>query len=124
MENEKHLGLAEGMWKMKCPKCRQGDLFETKNPWVLSKLDSMPPTCPVCHQSYFPEVGFYFGAMYVSYMISIAIAVIIFFSILLLFGFVMIPMVVTIISALVILFPYIYRYSRVLWIYVTIPFGK
>ena len=73
MTTDKNISLAAGMWKMKCPNCRKGDLFQTKNPWILSKLDSMPPRCPVCNQSYFPEVGFYYGAMYISYMVSIAV---------------------------------------------------
>ncbi len=123
MTTDKNISLAAGMWKMKCPNCRKGDLFQTKNPWKLSKLDSMPPRCPVCNQSYFPEVGFYYGAMYISYMVSIAVEVPIFFIMLLLFGFQMIPMVATLCISLVFFFPYIYRYSRVIWIYVTIPFG-
>lgn len=123
MSTSKSIPLAEAMWKMKCPKCRKGDLFESKNPWILSKLDSMPANCPVCNQSYFPEVGFYYGAMYISYMVSIAVEVPIFLLMLLLFGFQIVPMIVTLCSSLIFFFPYIYRYSRVLWIYVTIPFG-
>ncbi|GDX51364.1 hypothetical protein LBMAG27_04110 [Bacteroidota bacterium] len=122
MTNDKKTSLAAGMWKMKCPNCRKGDLFQTKNPWILSKLDSMPPRCSVCNQSYFPEVGFYYGAMYISYMVSIAVEVPIFLLMLLFFGFQIVPMVVTLCTSLVFFFPYIYRYSRVLWIYVTIPF--
>ncbi len=124
MQEGKNIPLLKGMWKMKCPNCRKGNLFETKNPWILNKLDSMPPRCLICNQSYFPEVGFYYGAMYISYMVSIAIEVPIFFLMLLFFGFQMVPMVVTLCVSLIFFFPYIYRYSRVLWIYVTIPFGS
>lgn len=60
--------------------------------------------------------------MYISYMVSIAVEVPVFIM-LLLFGFQMIPMVATLCISLVFFFPYIYRYSRVIWIYVTIPFG-
>ena len=30
----------------------------------------MPDVCPVCEQSFEPEVGFYWGAMYISYGFS------------------------------------------------------
>jgi len=35
----------------------------------------MHPNCPVCGESYEPEPGYYFGAMYVSYAINVAIMV-------------------------------------------------
>ena len=35
----------------------------------------MPEACPVCQQPYEPEPGFYYGAMYVSYALNVAILV-------------------------------------------------
>jgi hypothetical protein len=84
----------------------------------------MPQHCPVCGQSNFPEVGFYYGAMYISYMLSVAVSVFDVLAFWLLFGFYLMPILITNIIILVILFPYIYRYSRVLWIYVTVSFSR
>ena len=112
-----------GMSRMKCPRCRHGDLFLYKNPYSYRNFDKMPLHCPKCGQSNFPEVGFYYGAMYVSYMFSVAISVFDVLSIWLLFGFYLWPIIIANIIILVILFPFIYRYSRVLWIYVTISFS-
>ncbi len=52
----------------KCPKCQEGDLFNT--PFEFSKPVDMPKNCPVCGQRFEPEPGFYYGAMFLSYIIS------------------------------------------------------
>ncbi len=52
----------------KCPRCQEGDLFKT--PFEFSKPVAMPEHCPVCNQKFEPEPGFYYGAMFVSYIIS------------------------------------------------------
>jgi len=84
----------------------------------------MPLHCPICNQSFFPEVGFYYGAMYVSYMISLAFAIPLFFLLWFIFGFHLIGLTVAVSVALLSIFPFAYRYSRVLWIYVNVPFDK
>ncbi|MEI7801182.1 MAG: DUF983 domain-containing protein [Bacteroidota bacterium] len=122
MNAHKPTTLLAGMWNMKCPHCREGNLFLFNNPFNLKKFDKMPEFCPVCNQSFFPEVGFYYGAMYMSYMLSIAIVVPVFFIWWALFGFQLVPMLSVISVILIVLTPVVYRYSRVLWIYVTVPF--
>lgn len=52
----------------KCPRCQEGDLFV--QPFEFSKPVNMPEKCPVCHQKYEPEPGFYYGAMFLSYIFS------------------------------------------------------
>lgn len=58
----------------KCPRCRQGDMFRTRNPWELKQTMKMNRTCPVCGQPLNIEVGFYFGSGYVSYALSVALS--------------------------------------------------
>lgn len=53
--------------KLKCPRCHEGDLFET-NSFSFQKPFDMPDECPVCKQSFMPEPGFYYGAMFISYI--------------------------------------------------------
>jgi uncharacterized protein (DUF983 family) len=53
----------------KCPKCHTGDLFETSS-FSFQKSFDMPDNCPHCGQSYLPEPGFYYGAMFISYILS------------------------------------------------------
>ena len=60
---------------MKCPACLKGDLFITKNPYKLNDLFKMPENCTCCGEKFTPEPGFYFGAMYISYGLTVAMAV-------------------------------------------------
>lgn len=61
--------------KCKCPRCRTGNMFVNKNPYVLKETMKMNKECPVCGQPLNIEVGFYYGSSYVSYAVSIALSV-------------------------------------------------
>ena len=56
----------------KCPRCRQGDLFVSKNPYRLSEITTMNEHCPICNQATEIEVGFYYGTGYVSDALTVA----------------------------------------------------
>ena len=65
------------LWSMlttRCPRCRRGDMFTHANPYKKLKLSyilDMPDHCPVCHQKFDLEPGFWYGTGYVSYAILI-----------------------------------------------------
>ncbi len=54
------------IFKMKCPQCREGDMF--KKPFNFSKPLDMHERCEVCNNKLEPEPGYYFGAMFISYI--------------------------------------------------------
>lgn len=58
----------KAMWDYKCPRCRKGDIFI--KPMSLSNPIDMPKRCDVCQQKMEPETGFYFGALFLSYIFS------------------------------------------------------
>jgi len=60
--------------KCKCPRCRKGDMFENKNPYILKETMKMNKECPVCGQPLNIEVGFYYGSSYISYAVAVALA--------------------------------------------------
>ena len=51
-----------------CPRCRKFKMY--KEPFLISKPVEMHRNCEVCNQRFEPEPGFYFGAMFISYIIS------------------------------------------------------
>jgi uncharacterized protein (DUF983 family) len=61
--------------KCKCPRCRRGDMFVTKNPYNLKKFMTMNDGCELCSQPFDLEVGFYYGSSYISYALTLAISV-------------------------------------------------
>ena len=58
----------------KCPQCRVGNMFKHKTMDMRNML-KMHLSCPKCGQDFMPEPGFYFGAMYFSYAINVALMV-------------------------------------------------
>ena len=58
---------AYSIFNMKCPRCQEGDLFETSS-FSFQKPFDMPEKCPNCGQSYLPAPGFYYGSMFISYI--------------------------------------------------------
>lgn len=101
----------------RCPRCRNGKMF-TNGVYNLSHMTRMNEVCPHCALRFEVEVGFYWAAMYISYGLNIAIAFIVGLLTSLLFedpsAWVYVS---TIIGAIIIFFPFNYRYSRVLLIY-------
>jgi uncharacterized protein (DUF983 family) len=98
------------MLLQRCPRCRKGRLFKG--------LLNMNDPCRVCGLVLEREPGYFFGAMYPSYAISIVILVPLYFLLQWL-----LPnwseYFVVLLAALIYLplSPLVFRYSRVIWIY-------
>lgn len=107
-----------------CPRCHEESMYLDKNPFNLGNIYKMHERCSHCGQPYKIEPSFYFGAMYVSYGLGVAIGIatfVITFSILktsLKTAF------ITIVAALIILMPYIMRISRNIWINFFVSYDK
>ncbi|WP_205513838.1 DUF983 domain-containing protein [Longitalea arenae] len=85
--DDRRPGLLLSLLKCKCPRCRRGDMFENKNPYVLRKTMKMSRECAVCKQPFNIEVGFYYGSSYVSYAVTVALSVATFVAWWILIGF-------------------------------------
>ncbi|NJC25136.1 DUF983 domain-containing protein [Neolewinella antarctica] len=59
--------LLSSVFGLRCPRCRRGDLFPTSS-FSFSMPFKQYAHCPKCGQNYFPEPGFYWGAMFISYI--------------------------------------------------------
>jgi len=58
--------------RWRCPNCGQGALFRG--------VFRMLPSCPHCSLSYFPEQGYYIGAMIINYGVTTAVVVTLFLT--------------------------------------------
>jgi len=58
----------KAVWDYRCPRCREGKIFD--EPFDFGDPLAMPKRCQVCDQAIEPEPGFYYGAMFLSYIIS------------------------------------------------------
>ena len=110
--------------KQKCPRCHQGNLFEKKNSYRFKDITAMYDRCTHCGLKYEKEPGFFYGAMYVSYGLTVALwvtlAVIIFpFYNMSPWLFLGIGVV-----ALFLLLPIIYRLSRAIWLSIFVKYDS
>ena len=62
----------------KCPKCHKGNFFIDQNPYKLEKFDKMNSRCPVCNEDFERETGYYYGAMYASYGLTVGFGIALF----------------------------------------------
>lgn len=66
------------LFTARCPRCRRGNMFKNKNPYKklgLNYILDMYDHCPVCHQKFELEPGFWYGTGYVSYALAVAFSV-------------------------------------------------
>jgi uncharacterized protein (DUF983 family) len=104
------------LWQGKCPRCAKAKVF--KHPaFNLWRFMEMHDYCPECNASFQPEPGFYFGAMFISYAITVAIMVAISLVLWLFFDPPTSIYIYTFLASVVLATPFSYRYSRLIWLY-------
>lgn len=99
----------------KCPKCQEGDFFINKNPYKAGFI-KMHDSCPHCGELFNKEVGFYYGAMYVSYGVNIALGVALFLLSVVIFNMDLVWYLFLFFCLVAILFPWTMRTSRLIYI--------
>ncbi|HDZ13395.1 MAG TPA: DUF983 domain-containing protein [Pricia sp.] len=67
--------LLYSILKLKCPRCRTGDLFINPGLFVFSRILDMPDRCPHCNQDFKFEPGYYTAALWISYPILLLLFV-------------------------------------------------
>ncbi len=105
-----------GIWLLRCPNCFKGRLFTNPNPYNLKTITDMPKACPNCGLDFKVEIGFYFGAAYISYVVSCFFMLGIMGTALITMGWVPKWVVGLAIVLELIFATYILRFSRALWL--------
>lgn len=108
----------------KCPECHEGKFFRG-HPYNPKMFGEILNECPECKCQYSKEPGFYYGAMYVSYALGIAMFVGTFLII-----YLTIPEPPTmlyiwaILIVMVVLGPLLYSLSKIIWANMFIDYKK
>ncbi|MDP2175322.1 MAG: DUF983 domain-containing protein [Bacteroidota bacterium] len=115
----KQPSLFSSVVNCKCPRCRTGKVFKGSvlNPFEFSKTND---NCPHCGLKFEHETGFFWAAMYISYGFSTAVMII--------FGVIAInadwsfkKILYILIPIVLVLTPFLFRYSRILLLYIFSP---
>ena len=102
----------------RCPRCGKGNVFVNK---VMSfkKFSDTLDECPKCQLKYEPETGFFVGAMYWTYAVLVGLTVVL--SVVL-YQIDLFEEAVYIIPLIIVfLLPWVFRYGRLLMLYVVYP---
>src|SRR5262245_59743078 len=111
-------GVGRRLWALlcqRCPRCLRGRVFVR----VATMLDH----CPVCGHKFEREQGYFLGAYYASYFLSIPLlgllALLISWLVLPTWG----PQYVVFVALVPYLFltPLVFRYARLIWMYMDPP---
>lgn len=108
----KHPSRFSAIVHCRCPRCREGEIFE-RPAYRLDSFYKMYPMCPNCQQDFQIEPGFYMGASYIGYGFTVLITLLGAF----LYAFVFPEanewtVIAWIILAILIFIPLIFRYAR------------
>lgn len=107
----------------KCPQCQEGDFFEHTCTLNMKKNLQTNESCETCGLRYMIEPSFFYGAMYVSYGLTVALAVAI-FVIAYSLGLGLIGSFAAILLILLALTPLTMRISRLIYINMFVHFKK
>ena len=99
-----------------CPKCQNENMYLDKNPYHLTKVLDMHETCSHCKLKYQLEPSFFYGAMYVSYGVTVAISIAAFVISFVFFKMSLKHSFFSIIAAIILSYPYVLRLSRNIYI--------
>jgi uncharacterized protein (DUF983 family) len=91
-------------------------MYVDANPYVFKNVIKMHEKCSHCGLKYQMEPSFFYGAMYVSYALSVAVGVAAFVIFKMLIGLSLVQTFIAMVLGLVILYPFILRISRNIWI--------
>ena len=62
------MGKLSRIFNYKCPRCGKGEIFT--QPFNIKDPLSMPEKCNRCELPMLPEPGYYYGAMFLSYIVT------------------------------------------------------
>lgn len=98
-----------------CPNCQKTKVFETSGNPFLFKMPIMNSKCKACAYEFHRETGFYFGAMYMSYALTVAEMVAV-FVIGLILGLSFLQMFIGVVVVILVLSTLNYKLSRLMWL--------
>jgi uncharacterized protein (DUF983 family) len=99
-----------------CPKCQNESMYEDKNPLHLGKVLKMNENCSHCGLKYQIEPSFFYGAMYVSYGLNVAVGVAAFIIANVFLNLDLVQSFIAIIGMVVLAFPFVVRWARNIYI--------
>jgi uncharacterized protein (DUF983 family) len=107
-----------------CPRCQEESMYVDKNPYNLKNIYKMNDNCGHCGLHYQIEPSFFYGAMYVSYGLTVGVGVAVFIISKVMIGLELTQTIIAIFLALIVLMPITARLSRNIYINMFVSYNK
>ena len=104
----------------KCPRCRKGNLYF--KPFSIKTAFKMKDNCENCELKYTPEPGFYYGAMFISYIITAWVFIIIAGSTMYFLNFNVDQALITVVIFAAIFYVFFFRLGRAIWLAINVKY--
>lgn len=108
----------------KCPRCHEGGFMEEKNIFKLRKSFKMNEKCSKCGLKYMMEPSFYYGAMYVTYGLTVGVSIVTFIIATLVFNLSLLESFIPIVIILILTAPISLRFSRIIWVNIFVNYDS
>jgi len=109
------------IFNMKCPRCHEEAVFYTGS-WSFARPFEMKDRCDNCQLNYMPEPGFYYGAMFISYVIWGWFSILLVGALIWFRGWTVEGAFVVLLAVSAVFFVWLYRISRTIWMAVNFKF--
>lgn len=116
------IGLLKNIFVQKCPRCRQGELF-VSSAYNLKSFTKMNEKCDCCGLKYEMEPSFFYGALYVSYALQVALFITVFVAINVLAPDAPASWFITgVVLSIIAFYPLVMRWSRSIWVHIFVKY--
>ena len=116
------MNIIKSIFTYRCPKCRTTKMFT--DPLRLKDPLSMHESCNHCGQRFEPEPGFYYGAMFISYILSGWILLLMALFMVFVLGWTLDSVKWIIIGVGLLFFLKTVRVSRSIWIHIVVRYNE
>ena len=106
----------KSIFALRCPTCHDSPLFCNSSLINIKEIDKMPPNCQKCNQDFVIEIGFYYGAMFISYIFTVFSILFVLAISLLLYGTISRTYLYITLFITLFFWTYIFRLSRSIWL--------
>jgi uncharacterized protein (DUF983 family) len=107
--------------KFKCPRCHEGELYPSST-FSFERSFDMHKRCGHCDANFFPEPGFYYGAMFISYIFSGFFCIFFLVITMLALNWNAAVAIGSLLLIMAIYFVWLFRFARAIWLSINLKY--
>lgn len=114
------MNIISSIWNYKCPRCRKGDVYV--KPLDIKQPLNMNEECSCCDLNFHPEPGYFYGAMFISYIWTGFLCLFITGGLMLGFGWSANAAMGMLIFVMALMYLFVLRVSRIMYLHLDVRY--